>query len=154
MLTASAVDKLLDALEANWLGWSESMAPVIMGQDNAELGDELTRSFCRVDPVVAAQFAEVTFLSDNRSDLPDVAVPTLVLQCSQDALADVSVGEYVATQLPHGSLQVLRATGHCPHMSSPRRDRRGTARVPERLTPSWTTPRRRETRTTRHRSAT
>lgn len=117
--TRADVDQLLDALEANWLGWSEAMAPTIMGAQHPELGQELTSSFCRVDPGVAAQFAEVTFLSDNRADLGRVDVPTLVLQCSQDALAAVPVGEYVAEQLPHGSLQVLRATGHCPHMSAP-----------------------------------
>lgn len=117
--TRADVDQLLDALESNWVGWSESVAPAIMGGQHPELGQELVGSFCRIDPGVAAQFAEVTFLSDNRADLERVAVPTLVLQCSEDTLAAVAVGEYVARQLPHGSLQVLHATGHCPHMSAP-----------------------------------
>lgn len=117
--THADVDALLDTLEANWLGWAEAMAPAIMGPGHPEMAQELARTFCRIDPHVAAQFAEVTFLSDHRSSLQEVDVPTLVLQCSQDALAPLPVGEYVAAQLPHGSLQVLRATGHCPHMSSP-----------------------------------
>lgn len=117
--TRADVDQMLDALEANWLGWSEAMAPTIMGAQHPELGQELASSFCRIDPGVAAQFAEVTFLSDNRADLGRVDVPALVVQCSEDALAAVSVGEYVARQLPAGSLTVLRATGHCPHMSAP-----------------------------------
>lgn len=117
--TRADVDQMLDALEANWLGWSEAMAPTIMGAQHPELGQELTRSFCRMDPAVAAQFAEVTFLSDNRADLGRVDVPALVVQCSEDALAAVSVGEYVTSQLPRGTLTVLRATGHCPHLSAP-----------------------------------
>ena len=49
------------------------MAPVIMGNaDRPELGAELTNSFCRTDPEIAAHFARVTFLSDNREDLPNV----------------------------------------------------------------------------------
>ncbi len=117
--TRADVDQLLDALESNWVGWAESTAPMIMGAEHPELGQDLAGTFCRIDPDVAAQFAEVTFLSDNRADLAQVEVPTLVLQCSQDALAAVAVGEYVADELPKGSLQVLHATGHCPHMSAP-----------------------------------
>ena len=117
--TREAVEQLLEALDSNWLGWSQQMAPVIMGTDHPELGDELTRSFCRTDPRVAAQFAEVTFLSDHRADLPEARVPTLVLQCSEDALASPEVGHYVADHLPEGRFALLSATGHCPHMSAP-----------------------------------
>jgi sigma-B regulation protein RsbQ len=114
------IEELLDSLESNYLGWSSQMAPVIMGNpDRPELGDELTASFCRTDPDIAASFARVTFLSDNRSDLASVQVPTLVLQCSHDAIAPVEVGRYVADTMPNASLVMLDATGHCPHLSAP-----------------------------------
>ena len=111
---------LLESLESNYLGWSGAMAPVIMGNPDApELGAELTESFCRTDPEIARRFARVTFLSDNRADLAEVTVPTLVLQCTQDVIAPMSVGEYVVEQMPDASLVVLDATGHCPNLSAP-----------------------------------
>ena len=111
---------LLDALDANHLGWSAQMAPVIMGNpEHPELAEELTNSFCRTDPGIAAQFARVTFLSDNRADLPRVAVPTLVLQCSEDAIAPDVVGRFVHEQVPGSVFTKLRATGHVPHLSAP-----------------------------------
>ncbi|RBY91389.1 alpha/beta fold hydrolase [Blastococcus sp. TF02A-30] len=111
---------LLDALDANHLGWSAQMAPVIMGvPDRPELAEELTNSFCRTDPGIARQFARVTFLSDNRSDLPGVAVPTLVLQCREDAIAPDPVGVYVHEHVPGSVLTRLQARGHCPHLSAP-----------------------------------
>ena len=114
------VQGLLDSLEANHLGWSATMAPVIMGNpDRPELGQELTNSFCRTDPEIARQFARVTFLSDNRADLSSVAVPTLVLQCSQDVIAPEAVGRYVHEQLPGSRLVLMAATGHCPNLSAP-----------------------------------
>ncbi len=114
------IDDLLSSLESNYLGWSSAMAPAIMGAPDApELGAELTASFCATDPVVARQFAEVTFRSDNRADLVKVAVPTLVLQCKDDVIAPLAVGEHVARALPDGTLVVLDAVGHCPHMSAP-----------------------------------
>jgi sigma-B regulation protein RsbQ len=112
--------ELLDSLESNYLGWSSAMAPVIMGRpDRPELGAELTESFCRTDPDIARRFARVTFLSDNRADLARVDTPTLVLQCTNDVIAPVSVGRYVATQMPNATLVLLDATGHCPNLSAP-----------------------------------
>ncbi|WP_286279297.1 alpha/beta fold hydrolase [Naasia aerilata] len=114
------IDGLLDALDANYLGWSSTMAPVIVGNaDRPELGEELTSSFCSTDPAIASQFARVTFLSDNRRDLAAVTTPTLVLQCSEDPIAPLPVGHYVHEHIPGSLLVVLRATGHCPNMSDP-----------------------------------
>jgi sigma-B regulation protein RsbQ len=114
------VRELLDSLDSNYLGWSSVMAPVIMGNpDRPELGQELTESFCRTDPTIARQFAEVTFLSDNRADLPLVRTPTLVLQCLQDAIAPRHVGEFVHDAVPGSELVVLDAVGHCPNLSAP-----------------------------------
>jgi sigma-B regulation protein RsbQ len=111
---------LLDALDANHLGWSAQMAPVIMGNpDHPELAEELTNSFCRTDPDIARQFARVTFLSDNRADLPGITVPTLVLQCSEDVIAPEVVGRYVHASIPGSRFTQLKATGHVPHLSAP-----------------------------------
>jgi len=111
---------LLDALDANHLGWSTQMAPVIMGNpERPELAAELTNSFCRTDPDIARQFARVTFLSDNRADLAHVRIPTVVLQCSEDVIAPDVVGQYVHEHIPGSVLTRLAATGHCPNLSAP-----------------------------------
>lgn len=116
----SDVDDLLDSLASNYLGWSSAMAPAIMGNpQRPELSRELEASFCTVDPAIAERFARVTFLSDNREDLPKVATRCLVLQCNEDIIAPRQVGEYVADRLPDATLVVLDATGHCPHLSAP-----------------------------------
>jgi sigma-B regulation protein RsbQ len=114
------IEGLLDSMDSNYLGWSSQMAPVIMGNDDRpELGEELTNSFCRTDPEIARRFARVTFLSDNREDLAKVDVPSLVLQCSEDAIAPTEVGRYVERELPLGRLVMLDAVGHCPNLSAP-----------------------------------
>ena len=114
------IDGLLDALDANYLGWSETMAPLIMGHaDRPELGAQLTESFCSIDPRIASQFARVTFLSDNRRDLEQVRTPSLVLQCSDDVIAPTAVGRYVHEHLDGSRFVQLTATGHCPNVSAP-----------------------------------
>jgi sigma-B regulation protein RsbQ len=118
--TEADIEDLLTSLDRNYLGWSSTMAPVIMANgDRPELGAELTASFCRTDPEIAKRFARATFLSDNRADLAGVTLPTLVLQCSDDPIAPEVVGEYVHDHIAGSTLVRLRATGHCPNLSAP-----------------------------------
>jgi sigma-B regulation protein RsbQ len=118
--TREDIEGLLESLDSNYLGWSATYAPAIMGAAQPpELQEELTNSFCRADPEIARHFARVTFLSDNRSDLEAVAVPTLVLQCADDVIAPESVGDYVHRKIPGSTLVHLEATGHCPNLSAP-----------------------------------
>lgn len=114
------IEEMLETLEGNYLGWASTMAPTIMGSPGQpELGIELTNSFCSTDPEIAAQFARVTFLSDNRKDLGRVTTPTLVLQCTEDIIAPVSVGEYMQSHMPDCTLTMIDNVGHCPHLSAP-----------------------------------
>lgn len=114
------IEGLLDLMDKNYIGWANFLAPVVVkNPERPELARELEESFCSTDPRVARRFAETTFLSDNRSDLPRVSVPSLIMQCSEDAVAPREVGEYLGRHLPHSTLRQLEATGHCPHMSHP-----------------------------------
>lgn len=118
--TRQDIESLLETLEGNYLGWSSNMAPAIMGApDQPALSQELTNSFCRTDPEVAKQFARVTFLSDNRVDLPRLEAPTLIVQCNDDIIAPLAVGDYMHRQLPRSTLSVIDNVGHCPHLSAP-----------------------------------
>jgi len=111
---------LLEMLDSNYLGWAGSMAPVIMANaDRPELAQELENSFCRTDPEIAKQFAHVTFLSDHRNDLPKTPVPALIIQVTHDAIAPVSVGEYMRDHMPRSKLAMIDTHGHCPHLSAP-----------------------------------
>jgi sigma-B regulation protein RsbQ len=114
------IEELLTSLDSNYLGWSALMAPAIMGNpDRPELSTELANSFCRTDPEIAGHFARVTFLSDNRDDLPLVTVPTLILQCSDDIIAPPAVGEFTHSNMATSEFVTLKATGHCPNLSAP-----------------------------------
>ena len=114
------IDELLASLDANHMGWSMTMAPMIMANpERAELGDELTNSFCRTDPAIAQQFARATFLTDSRGILTSCAIPSLILQCSNDIIAPIEVGKYLNKQMVNSELVILDASGHCPHLSAP-----------------------------------
>ncbi|MBD2293770.1 alpha/beta hydrolase [Anabaena sphaerica FACHB-251] len=114
------IEDLLDIMDKNYIGWASFLAPVIMkNEDQPELTQELEASFCSTDPVLASVFAKTTFFSDNRSDLPKVTVPSLILQCTEDSIAPTEVGHYLHRHLSGSTLKLMKATGHCPHMSHP-----------------------------------
>lgn len=118
--TENDIQGLLDLLDANHLGWSTAMAPVIMGNpDRPELAQELEANFCRTDPEIARHFARVTFLSNNLDDMAKLSVPSLILQCSEDRIAPPNVGKYMHERVAKSELVMMRATGHCPHLSAP-----------------------------------
>jgi sigma-B regulation protein RsbQ len=114
------IEGLLEMMDKNYIGWANFLAPaIIKNPEQPELAGELTESFCSTDPVIARRFAEATFFADNRADLPSVRVPSLILQCSDDIIAPLAVGEYLHKNVPGSTLRVMKATGHCPHMSHP-----------------------------------
>jgi len=114
------LEGLLDLMDKNDLGWASFLAPIVMqNPERPDLTAELEGSFCAADPAIMRRFAEVTFFSDNRTDLPCISTPSLIIQCSQDVIAPRSVGEYLQQHLPDSTLRMIEATGHCPHMSHP-----------------------------------
>jgi len=114
------IEGLLDLMDKNYIGWASFLAPVVVkNPERPDLARELEESFCSTDPRVARRFAEATFLADNREDLARVRVPSLIMQCSEDAIAPDAVGEYMSRQLARSTFRRLEATGHCPHMSHP-----------------------------------
>jgi sigma-B regulation protein RsbQ len=131
------IEELLASLDSNYLGWSSAIAPVIMGTpERPDLAQELEQSFCRTDPDIARRFAHVTFLADNRQDLSRVDTPALVMQCTNDVIAPVSVGEYVRDHMPNASMVMLNATGHCPHLSAPQETADAIEQFLESLNPA------------------
>lgn len=113
------IDELLDLMDKNHLDWSAMMAPTVVGSAHPEVQAEWRDSVCRTDPDIAKAFARVTFTSDHRADYHRVITPTLLIDCSDDALAPREVGDYVHAAIQGSRRFVLDAEGHCPHMSAP-----------------------------------
>lgn len=116
----SDIAELLDMMEMNFTGWASYMAPIAMSNpEQPALTQELKQTFIAADPIIAKEFAEVTFLSDHRSELPKVSVPSLIIQCSEDSIVPIGVGDYLHQHLKNSTLQLLEAKGHYPHISHP-----------------------------------
>ena len=114
------MDDVIETMESNFAGWANFLAPIIMkNADRPHLTTELEESFCTNDKEVNKRFARLTFYTDNRADLLKVNVPTLILQCSEDAIAPESAGLFIYENITGSRYIKMQAIGHCPHMSYP-----------------------------------
>ena len=113
------IDELINFMETNYIKWASYFAPLAMANpDRPELSRELIEGFCKSDPSITIGFARVTFLSDNRTDLPRLQISTLILQTEEDIVAPRQVGEYIHRNIPKSTLYVMKAKGHFPQLSA------------------------------------
>jgi sigma-B regulation protein RsbQ len=114
---SSDVDDVLALMDQNYLGWAKTFSSLAAPQES--VAKQLDASFCAGDPETLRLFAEVTFRVDLRAQLSRVTAPSLIVQCTDDAIAPVSVGKYMHEHMPRSSYRLVEEVGHCPHLSNP-----------------------------------
>ena len=114
------IEQLLTLIQTNHREWATLFVDLLLGPlATPELAAETHQCLSATASPMAQQFARVTFLSDHRAEVPGLTLPTLVVQCLEDAIAPAEVGGYLVTHLPQAQLVTLPAAGHCPQVSSP-----------------------------------
>lgn len=114
------LQELMNLMDKNYIGWAEYLAPLVLGASSSKkLIGELSGSFCSTDPIVAKTFAQATFFSDHRQQLPQCVIKTLIIQSESDSLAPVSVGRYIHDRIEESELKIVEVEGHCVHMTEP-----------------------------------
>ena len=74
---------------------------------------------CGVSVAVSALKALVE--SDLRSLLPEISVPVLLIHGADDKICLPGASEFMSSQIPGASLEILDNTGHAPFLSRPER---------------------------------
>ncbi len=115
------IEELLDMMETNYKEWAKYLAPIAMlDEERPEMIEGFEALLNSNDPIIARQFADVTFNSDHRADLPEIPVHTLILQTKRDAIAPPAVANYLHEHIPNNELVIMKTgTGHNPHISQP-----------------------------------
>ncbi|HUR10808.1 MAG TPA: alpha/beta hydrolase [Flavitalea sp.] len=113
------IEDLLALMDENYFQWAKFFAPMVIGVNNKNEIADFEDLICKADPRITRQFAEVAFLSDHREDLEKVSVPTVILQGSEDMVANSFVSEFMHSKITGSQLKLLAATGHCPHITAP-----------------------------------
>lgn len=112
------IEAYFEVMELNFVGWASSFAVLAAGPDK-EAAERLYQCFCNTDPRVIRTFAKITLEVDLRAQLSQFKGPSLILQCLQDVLAPVGVGQFMHEQMVDSQLEVLDIQGHIPHLTHP-----------------------------------
>lgn len=116
----SDVDQILDMIDKDYSRWASDAAPTVMkNPERPDLADELAKSFLSIKPGIARSFLMATFFSDNRKELLNLQKPSLIIQCEDDRVVPLEVGDYIHAHLENSTLKILKASGHYPHLSHP-----------------------------------
>lgn len=118
--TYDQLDSLMQLMEQNYLDWAGTISKVALGDaitdDNQR---NLQQRFLDVSPDVLRPLARSIFLGDTRHHLPQVTVPSLIIQTARDAIVPVEAAQYLQKHLPESELIILDAGGHYPQMTAP-----------------------------------
>ncbi len=116
----SDLNSLYGAMSSNFYAWASGFAPLMMSHpEQPELAAQFAKTLTAIRPDIAQAVIKVIFESDYRSQLPQLKVPTLILQAKSDPAVPVDVGRYMAQKIPKSQLIEIDARGHFPHISAP-----------------------------------
>lgn len=114
------LNALYEAMSTNYYAWASGFAPIAMAtMDQPELAREFANTLAAIRPDIAQAVARVIFESDHRAELPRLAIPTVILQASDDIAVPIQVGQYMADHIPNSKFVPINARGHLPHISAP-----------------------------------
>lgn len=116
----SDVDAILDAIAADFHEWAKQFAPHAIAR---AADDPAARSFIgsmrRMRPDIALLSWRTIITSDLREWVPLCPVPVSLIQCRRDPAVPQSAADYLRTNLPRASMQILETDGHLPHLAAP-----------------------------------
>ncbi|GGP22680.1 alpha/beta fold hydrolase [Silvimonas iriomotensis] len=115
----STIDEMLKAMDHNYQAWAEQLAQIASLEESAgPINTEMRHRLFALDPTLASRFAHAIFLSDLRDQVQAFALPTLIVQCSDDPIAPVNVGQWMERAMHAARLHVMTVRGHLPQLAN------------------------------------
>jgi sigma-B regulation protein RsbQ len=114
------VDNLIAAIEGDFYTWASGFAPVAMGNlETPHYAAEFARSLARYRPDIALCNFRTAFYGDHRKAVASVALPSLVLQSTDDIAVPLAAARWLADHVQGAILKQIDATGHFPYIVAP-----------------------------------
>jgi sigma-B regulation protein RsbQ len=115
------IEGLLEAMSSNYQAWVAGFSSLVMPAGLPSALVDFSAGLLSMRPDVSARIARMIFEGDIRHVLPQVKVPTLLLQSREDVAVPAEVATYLLSTIAGAELQWIEAVGHLPHMSAPDR---------------------------------
>ncbi|XP_021804807.1 strigolactone esterase D14-like [Prunus avium] len=116
--TRAELDAFFNQLDQNFSNWVLSFAPIAIGVKDTSAIAEFENSLGRMAPKIAVSVARTVFLSDLRRILPQVVVPSSIIQSRKDFVVPKTVAFYMKKRLGGPArVKILNTEGHFPQLT-------------------------------------
>lgn len=113
------IDGLIDSATRDYMRWTAQFGQIVVSASAEDpTVQEFVAALRAMRPDMALSLLLTVLHSDLRSRLPEVTVPAVILQTSEDPAVTREAAEYLRDHLAGSVLEVLDASGHLPHMSA------------------------------------
>lgn len=118
--TKVGLDELYRAMMANYSGWADAFAPMVMANpDRPSLAQHFAAELKSIPADRALSILCTIFQSDHRADVAKLTQPTLLIHGRDDPAVPVEVAHYLKRTIEHSRLRFVDAQGHLPHVAAP-----------------------------------
>ncbi len=122
------VDRILDAMSANYQAWVAGFAPLVVGVPDERAIEQFSRTLYLMRPDIALSASRTIWSADVRRAVARLRLPVHVIQTSVDVAVPVEVGHWLADTISGATLDIIDAEGHLPHITAPDQLRETLAR--------------------------
>jgi pimeloyl-ACP methyl ester carboxylesterase len=124
-LDRDASAAMFERLRRDWIKSNEELAPLFFTDDDpaaARSAQVLLEASRRVrNPEIPIRILEKCLHEiDDRSEMPRVGVPALLIHGERDVVAPPGVGEWMVSEIPVTRLAIIPGAGHLPHLTASR----------------------------------
>jgi sigma-B regulation protein RsbQ len=108
-------------MAANYQAWAVGFSKVIAANpDQPHVAESYAAFLKSLRPDIAHATLRMIFHSDMRPIVPRIAVPTLIVQASEDIAVPGEVARYLLAHIANAELREVAYAGHLPHMLAPK----------------------------------
>lgn len=119
-LSAGDLDEIYSSVLNRFSDWVDAFTPAAMGNpDRPHLARAFAECIRSIPPARVLTVLCSILQSDHRADVARLAVPTLLIQSSDDIFVPDEVAAYLHRAIAGSRLARIPASGHLPHISAP-----------------------------------
>lgn len=115
-ISPEAVDEIFQEIADGFMEWVGNFKGAML-QGGDKNGDSFSSSILRMGPKRALAIAKAIFLSDCRSELKKLDIPTLVIHSSPDPVVSDEAANFLCANLIDARCEIIKAGGHFPHLT-------------------------------------
>lgn len=119
LITVESLAEFVEALQMDQRAVAEEFANLMQHAPQHQTNAWMIEEICRVPAAVASTILVNQTLRDDRSFLPQIDVPALVLFGRDAKMTSPDAGQFIANKIPNAQFHIFEHSSHVPFLEEP-----------------------------------